>query len=116
MNSLATFQTQIGDEIAAVEKEIQSHNQQRVALTERLKSLKRAEELLQSDQAAVAELLQTGDGDERDIFRQIATVSAPARRRPASPQPAGTHKQLGVVLGLTVPTRTPRAPIQPVAT
>ena len=46
-------------EIAAVEKEIQSHNQQVESLTQPLKALKRADELFDSDQAAIAELLQT---------------------------------------------------------
>jgi septal ring factor EnvC (AmiA/AmiB activator) len=60
MASIDTFHQQLRDEIAAVEKEIQSHNQQVEALNQRLEGLKRADELFDSDQAAMAELLQAG--------------------------------------------------------
>jgi hypothetical protein len=48
MNSLNTFEMRIRDELAAVEKEIQSHNQQVGLLTKRLEGLKRADELFDS--------------------------------------------------------------------
>ena len=38
MNSVDTFHKRLRDEIAAVEKEIQSHNQQIEALTKRLEA------------------------------------------------------------------------------
>src|SRR6266851_452394 len=60
MNSVDTFHKRLREEIAAVEKEIQSHNQHVESLTHRLKGLRRADELFESDQAAIAELLQTG--------------------------------------------------------
>jgi hypothetical protein len=63
MNSVDTFHKRLRDEIAAVEKEIQSDNQQIEALTKRLEGLKRADELFDSDQAAIAELLHTGVAD-----------------------------------------------------
>jgi hypothetical protein len=59
MNSVDTFHQRLRDEFAAVEKEIQSHNQQVESLTKRLAGLKRADELFESDQAAIAELLQS---------------------------------------------------------
>ena len=42
MNSVDTHQKRLRDEVAAVEKEIQSHNQQVAALNQRLEGLKRA--------------------------------------------------------------------------
>jgi hypothetical protein len=57
MNSVDTFHQRLRDEIVAVEKEIQFHNQQVEGLTKRLEGLKRADELFESDQAAIAELL-----------------------------------------------------------
>ena len=59
MNSVDTFHKRLRDEIAAVEKDIQSRNQQVESLTKRLEGLKRANELFDSDQAAIGELLQT---------------------------------------------------------
>ena len=59
MNSVDTFHKRLRDEIAVVEKAIQSHKQQGEALTKRLEGLKRADELFESEQAAIAELLQT---------------------------------------------------------
>ena len=57
MNAVDTHQKRLHDEIAAVEKEIQSHNQQVVALNQRLEGLKRAVELFKSEQSAIVELL-----------------------------------------------------------
>jgi hypothetical protein len=64
MNSVHTFHERLRDEIAAVEREIESHNQQVESLTKRLEGLKRADELFESDQAAMAELLQTSIANE----------------------------------------------------
>jgi hypothetical protein len=41
MNAVDTHQKRLRDEVAAVEKEIQSHNQQVAALNQRLEGLKR---------------------------------------------------------------------------
>ena len=59
MNSVDTFHKRLREEIAAVEKEIHSHHQQVEALAKRLEGLKRTDELFESEQAAIAELLQT---------------------------------------------------------
>jgi cell division septum initiation protein DivIVA len=96
MNSVDTFHKRLRDEIAAVEKEIQSHNQQVESLTNRLKGLKRADELFESDQAAIAELLQTGIANGGGITREMATAPAATMRRAAvSPKATGAQKQLG---------------------
>jgi hypothetical protein len=96
MNSVDTFHKRLRDEIAAVEKEIQSHNQQIESLTHRLKGLKRADELFESDQAAIAELLQTGIANGSGITREMATVSAATMQRAAvSLKATGAQKQRG---------------------
>jgi hypothetical protein len=97
MNSADTFHTRLRDEIAAVEKEIQSHNQQVDALTKRLEGLKRADELFESDQAAIVELLQASIGNGSGITRGTATAPAPTTQRTAAnPKTTGTlQKQLG---------------------
>ena len=74
MNSVDTFHKRLRDEIAAVEKEIQSHNQQVESLTKRLEGLKRAGELFESDQAAIAELLQTSIANGGGITREMASA------------------------------------------
>jgi hypothetical protein len=95
MNSVDTFQKRLRDEIAAVEKEIQSHNQQVESLTQRLKALKRADELF-DDQAAIAELLQTGIANGSGTAREIATLPVARMQRTAvSPQATRAQKQLG---------------------
>src|SRR5437588_4163168 len=96
MNSVDTFHKRLRDEIAAVEKEIQSHNQQAEALTQRLEGLKRADELFESDQAAIAELLQTGIANGRGITREMAPAPAAKMQRAAfSRKATGAQKQLG---------------------
>jgi hypothetical protein len=75
MASIDTFHKRLRDEIATVEQEIQSHNEQVEALTKRLEGLKRADELFDSDQAAMAELLQAG----------VADGSGPTQERAAAP-------------------------------
>src|SRR5713226_6322257 len=96
MNSVDTFHKRLRDEIAAVEKEIQSHNQQVESLTDRLKGLKRADELFESDQAAMAELLRTGIADGSGTTREMATVPAATMQRAAVGLKAtGAQKQLG---------------------
>ena len=96
MNSVDTFHKRLRDEIAAVEKEIQSHNQQVESLTKRLEGLKRADELFESDQAAIAELLQTGIANGSGITREMATApTATMQRAAVSPRATGAQKQLG---------------------
>jgi hypothetical protein len=67
-----------------VEKEIQSHNQRVESLTQRLKGLKRADELFESDQAAIVELLQAGIADGSGITREMATAPAVTMQRAGS--------------------------------
>ena len=97
MNSVDTFEKRLREEIAAVEKEIQSHNQEVEALTKRLEGLKRADELFESDQAAIAELLQASIGNGSGITLRMATAPAPTTHRAAANRkPTGTlQKQLG---------------------
>src|SRR6266849_7293211 len=107
MNSVDTFHQRLRDEIAAVEKEIQSHNQQVESLTKRLEGLKRADELFESDQAAIAELLQTSIANGSSIPREMATTPAPTTQRSAASQNATrAQKQLGR------PSRTGRGKLQ----
>jgi hypothetical protein len=96
MNSVDTFHQRLRDEIAAVEKEIQSHNQQVESLTHRLKGLKRADELFESDQAAIVELFQTSIVNGSGITREMATKPAAAMQRAAvSLKATGLQEQLG---------------------
>jgi hypothetical protein len=94
MNAVDTFQKRLRDDIGAVEKEIQSHNQQAQALTQRLESLKRAEELFHSDHAAIAELLDAildnGSGTARN---RASGPAAAAQRVAASPKGPRKHNE-----------------------
>ena len=96
MNSVDTFKERLREEIAAVEQEIQAHNQQVDALTRRLEGLKRADELFESDQAAIVELLQAtlidGSGAAREMAPAPATTT---QRAAASPKATGAQKQHG---------------------
>jgi hypothetical protein len=96
MASLDTFHKRLRDEIAAVEKEIQSHHQQVEMLGKRLEGLKRAVELFGSDQAAIAELLQTSIINGSATDRKMATVPAVTMQRTAArPNATGMQKQPG---------------------
>jgi hypothetical protein len=96
MNSVDTFHKRLRDEIATVEKEIQSHNQRVESLTHRLQGLKRADELFESDQAAIAELLQAGIADGSGTIRETAAAPAATIQRTAvSLKATGAQKQLG---------------------
>jgi hypothetical protein len=98
MNSADTVQMRLRDEVAAVEKEIESHNQQLEALRTRLDGLKRAAELAETEQAAIAELLQTSMANGGGIGRSMTARPATTRQRAAaSPKARGAQKQLGRV-------------------
>jgi hypothetical protein len=89
MNSVDTLLKRLHDETAMVEKEIQSHNQQVEFLSRRLEGLKRAAELFDSEQAAIAELLQASTANRNPNSQQMATVLA-ARRQKLAPSPKAT--------------------------
>jgi hypothetical protein len=96
MNSVDPFHKRLRDEIAVVEKEIQSHKQQVEALTKRLEGLKRADELFESDQAAIAELLQSSIANGSGSIREMATPPAAVMQRAVTaPKAPGAQKQLG---------------------
>ena len=88
MDSLERYQKRLRDEVAAVEKEIQSHNQQVLALNQRLEGLRRAVELFESEQSAIVELLRTstplGEGLLPDAAIALAAQNAGARRNATS--------------------------------
>jgi hypothetical protein len=78
-SSVETYQKRLRDEVSLVEQEIESHNQQIETLNTRLEGLKRALELCDSEQTAVAELLRTGmPGLEFEL---------PKRSRPSASAP-----------------------------
>src|SRR6266851_1155264 len=96
MNSIDAFQKRLRDETAAVEKEIQSHNQQVEALSKRLEGLKRAAELFESEQAAMVELLKAGTANGGGIPRQMATAPAAQMQKAAtSPKATAARNQIG---------------------
>jgi hypothetical protein len=59
-SSVETYQKRLRNEVSLVEQEIESHNVEIETLNTRLEGLKRALELCDSEQSAVAELLRTG--------------------------------------------------------
>jgi hypothetical protein len=69
MTALETHQKRLHDELAAVEQEIRSHTEQIESLNQRLEGLKRAIELFEAEQPAIAELLGTGGTDGRNEHR-----------------------------------------------
>jgi hypothetical protein len=88
MNSLDAFEKRLRDETATVEREIQLHNQQLDALNQRLQGLRRAGELLESDQTAIVELLQTGAGNGLTNTREMPI--APTARQQQTPSKSKT--------------------------
>jgi hypothetical protein len=82
MNRLDAFEKRLRDETATVEQEIQLHNQQLETLNQRLRGLRRAGELLESEETAIVELLQTGAGNGLTISREMP--AAPAARQPTA--------------------------------
>ena len=96
MNSVDTFKKRLREEIAAAEQEIQAHSHQVEALRKRLEGLKRADELFESDQAAIAELLQASIANGSGITQQMATAPATRRQRAAaSPKAPDAQEHLG---------------------
>jgi len=96
MKSVNEFQKRVRDEVAAVEKEIQSHNQQVEALTKRLEGLKRADELFDSEQSAIAELVRTSISDGTAPASAATMQKAEASQKPTRPQTqVGRGTQIG---------------------
>ena len=93
MNSVDTFKKQLREEIAAVEQEIRAHNQQVEASSKRLDGLKRADELFDSDQAAIAELLQATLIHGSRTTREMAAAPATTRQRAAANPKAKSAQQ-----------------------
>jgi hypothetical protein len=93
MNSVATFQKRVQDELAAVENEINGCNQQIEALNKRLEGLKRACELFESDPVAITELLRSGTLAENGTSnkQELAPSSTAAR----TPQTRSISPKLG---------------------
>jgi hypothetical protein len=81
MSSVDTYQKRLRDELSAVEKGIQSHNQQIEALNKRLGGLKRAVELFESEQTAIVELLRTSIPDGDGLARPMINASVPAAQK-----------------------------------
>ena len=85
MDSVETYQKRLQDGIAAVESEINAHNQQIEVLTKRLEGLKRALELFRSDQAAITELLRTSiEGEVGPLATQLAAARPAAASKVSS--------------------------------
>jgi hypothetical protein len=97
MDSLQRYQKRLRDEVAAVEKEIKSHNQQVAALNQRLEGLKRAVELFESEQSAMVELLRTNAPLAEGLFRDAAIASA------ATAQNADPHRNATPLQGQSRP-------------
>ena len=107
MNSVGTLQKRLHDETAAVEKDIESHHQQVEASADDPEGLKRAAELFDSEQAAIAELLQAGTANGGGIPRQISAAPAAKMQKAALSTKATTaRKQVERTVRLT--TARPR--------
>jgi hypothetical protein len=107
MNSLDAFEKRLRDETATVEQEIQLHNQQLEALNQRLQGLRRAGELLESEETAIVELLQTSAGNGLTISREMPSAPA-ARQQPTATRykAAAAAKQLNRVTPSRGKTKT----------
>jgi hypothetical protein len=94
MDSVATFQKRVQDELAAVENEINGCNQQIEALNKRLEGLKRARELFESEPAAITELLRSSTPAENGTInkQELPTTPSTATR---TPPPRGISPTLG---------------------
>jgi hypothetical protein len=82
-SSVETYQRRLRDEVSLVEQEIESHNQQIETLNIRLEGLKRALELCDSEQSAVAELLRTGVTGLELVVANPSRAAAAASKKPA---------------------------------
>jgi hypothetical protein len=94
-SSVETYQKRLRNEVSLVEHEIESHNEQIETLNARLEGLRRALELCDSEQSAVAELLRTGvAGLELDVAKPArASASTSHKSAPRTP----IRRNIGVV-------------------
>ena len=90
MNSLDAFEKRLREETAAVEAEIESCNQQLEVLNKRLEGMKRAAELFESEEGAIAELLQASTANGGLSSQQMPT---PVRKVRATVGPKPTNAQ-----------------------
>jgi len=88
----ATVQKRLREEIAAVEKEIESHSGQTEQLNKRLEGLKRAVDLVESEQPAIAELLRANLADRNGALPEIAAQPTATRSKAASSRKQISHK------------------------
>jgi len=110
MNSLVTFAKRLRDETATIEKEIESREQELEALKKRLEGLERATELLESEQAAILELLHTGTPDGGLIARGLPTApSAKVQRAATRPKPTDVPRRPAAVTQVRGKTPTRKA-------
>src|SRR5690349_4973195 len=92
MNSLDAFEKRLREETATVEAEIESCNQQLEVLNKRLEGLKRAAELFESEEGAIAELLQAGAANGGLSSRQMPTSPVGKVRATVGPRPTDAQK------------------------
>jgi prophage DNA circulation protein len=93
MNSIATYQKRLQNEVSVVEKEIQSHSQQIEALNKRLEGLKRAVQLVESEELAIAELLRTNLPDGNGNRPEMTTEPIATRQKTASSDEQGLSQK-----------------------
>jgi len=97
-SSVRTYHKHLRDEVSLVEQEIESHLQQSETLKTRLEGLKRALELCDAEQSAVAELLRLGASG-------LELADANPSRAPA----AASKQPLPVRKGEPTPRKPPMA-------
>jgi chromosome segregation ATPase len=115
MNAVDTHQKRLHDEIAAVEKEIQSHNQQVAALNHRLEGLKREVELFKSEQSAIVELLRTSAPLGEGLFGDAPSASATRAQNARAPRNATPVQSQSGRVTQKVPDKTNTAAAHPAA-
>jgi len=115
MNSVETYQKRLRDEVSAVEKEIQSRNEQIEQLNKRLQGMKRAVELFETEEPAMAELLRARDtlsvgevgslwGNIKDLHSTRIGDTITEIRRPTAEPLAGFAEAKPMVFAGLFPT------------
>src|SRR5215469_13196507 len=102
MTYLDAFEKRLREQMATVEKEIESYEQQLERFNRRLGALKRAAELFESEQGAMSELLQVGSTNGGVIARQMAILPiAGGQRTTTSPKPDAQKRRAPTTKGRT---------------